>query len=202
MRRGQPSRPAAAKGAAARAPDDFDALVLAARAALASGDTAAARPWLMAAAKQLGPDTTSQWLVARLLVNARDYQAASDLLDKALQSQPGSIALQSLKVETDLRLGRLDAAEQRARQVAKDRPNDPQAQSLLGQVGVVRAMPRSRSTPCARPRHRAHQRDLLRLYAASSAPRATPAPSLRCWSGGSPSGPTTPWCATRSLSRW
>ena len=180
MRRGQPVEArAAAKELLARAPDDFDALVLAARAALASGDTAAARPWLMAAAKQLGPDTTSQWLVARLLVNARDYQAASDLLDKALQSQPGSIALQSLKVETDLRLGRLDAAEQRARQVAKDRPNDPQAQSLLGQVGVVKgdatlALDALRKAHATAPT----SETLLRLYAAQLNPTRDPGPQL------------------------
>ena len=177
MRRGQPVEVcAAAMGAVWRArARRLDALVLAAALRWPVAAVAAARPWLIAASSSA--PTPPQWLVARLLVNARDYQAASDLLDKALQSQPGSIALR--RQGRDRSAPRApDVAEQRARQVAKDRPNDPQAQSPLGQVGVVMAMPRSRSTPLRKAHATAPTSEtLLRPTPPSSTPRATPAPA-------------------------
>ena len=136
-------------------------------------------PWLAVAAKQtVRPGRHSQWLVAWLLVNARDYQAASDLLDKVLQSQPGSIA-QSLKGRNRSAPGRLDAAEQRARQVAPKTNERRAGAEPLGQVAWSGRCHASRSKRCARPTPpRPPARLLLRLYAAQLNPTRDPGPQL------------------------
>ncbi|MEQ8848786.1 tetratricopeptide repeat protein [Botrimarina sp.] len=110
---------------------------LAGKFALATGDAGAALESLQRAAS-LGPiQPKSQLALARLLSTTPDgMRQARGLLQ---QLSKGAPAGQSFNVEAslamaDLRLGDADKAEQRARELVEERPDDREARALLAEV--------------------------------------------------------------------
>lgn len=164
-------RPGEARGAAktllAHAPEHVGALLLSARAALALGDAAAARPLLAQAGRLSDQDVVSLAAVGRLQMAAGDAAGARLTLDKAVQLQPAQPTLQRLRVEAALLAGDVDDAEARARRLVEQQPKSALGHSLLGQAALAR-----RQTAAAIEAFTQAQRlapgteNLLRLYAA------------------------------------
>lgn len=164
-------RPGEARGAArsllAAAPDHVGALMLSARAALASGDAAGARAPLVQAGRLADGDILTLVAVGRLQMAAGDAAAARMSFDKALQLQPTQPALQRLGVEAALLAGDAAEAEARARRLLEQQPKSGLGYSLLGQAALAR-----RQTAAAIDAFTQAQRlapsteNLLRLYAA------------------------------------
>jgi putative PEP-CTERM system TPR-repeat lipoprotein len=158
---------AAAKALLGMAPDHVGALLLMSRAALASGDGAGARPYLVQAGRLADGDIVLLATVGRLQMAAGDAAAARYTLDKALQLQPAQPALQRLGVEAALLAGDVAEAEARARRVLEQSPKSALGYSLLGQAALAR-----QKTAAAIDAFTQAQRlapgteNLLRLYAA------------------------------------
>jgi putative PEP-CTERM system TPR-repeat lipoprotein len=158
---------AAAKTLLGHAPEHVGALLLSARAAMADGDAAAARPLLVQAGRLADQDLVSLAAIGRLQMLAGDAAGARFTIDKALQLQPTQATVQRLSVEAALLAGDAVGAEARARRLIEQQPRSAVGYSLLGQAALARGQ-----TPAAVEAFAQAQRlvpgteNLLRLYAA------------------------------------
>lgn len=164
-------RPGEARGAArtllAQAPDHVGALLLSARAALASGDAAGARPPLVQAGRLAEGDVLTLAAVGRLQMSAGDAAGARLTFDKALQLQPAQASLQRLGVEAALLAGDAAEAEARARRLIAQQPKSGLGHSLLGQAALAQRQTAAAIDAFAQAQRLAPgTENLLRLYAA------------------------------------
>lgn len=158
---------AAAKTLLGLAPEHVGALLLSARAALASGDAAGARPYLVQAGRLADGDVVLLAAVGRLQMAAGDAAGARYTLDKALQLQPAQPALQRLGVEAVLLAGDAPEAEARARRMLEQSPKSALGYSLLGQAALARQKTAAAIDAFAQAQRLAPgTENLLRLYAA------------------------------------
>lgn len=168
LRQRQPVEAAvAAKALLALAPEHVGALLLGARAALAQGDAAGARPLLAQAARLAGDDVAALALAGRLQLAASDLAGARATLDRALERQPDLAVLQRLRIEAALRSGDVADAQARAQRLVKQQPKAAVSHMLLGQVALARHEPAEAIQAFAQA-HRLEPstESLLRLYAA------------------------------------
>lgn len=157
----------AAKTLLGQAPEHVGALLLSARAALAEGDAAAARPPLVQAGRLADQDVITLAAVGRLQMSAGDAPGARYTLDKALQLQPAQTTLQRLRVEAALLAGDVADAEARARQLVAQSPKSALGYSLLGQAALARRQTAAAIDAFAQAQRLAPgTENLLRLYAA------------------------------------
>jgi putative PEP-CTERM system TPR-repeat lipoprotein len=159
----------AAKALLGRAPEHVGALLLSARAALAAGDAAAARPLLVQAGRLADQDVIALAAVGRLQMAAGDAAGARLTLDKAVQLQPAQPTLQRLDVEAALLAGDAAAAETRARRLVEQQPKSALGYSLLGQAALARRQTAAAIDAFAQAQRLAPgTENLLRLYAAQA----------------------------------
>lgn len=160
----------AAKAAAGRAPEDLDAQLAYARAELAMGDAAAAKSTLGRATRFAEYNPEKQVAIARLQLQAGNPSGAAYSLDKALSGQPNHLQARILMTETDLRLGDLAKAEQRARELVAQYPKLAVGQVLLGDIAMASRKP----TQAVEAYQRAHLIDpstgtVMKLFGAQMA---------------------------------
>lgn len=125
------------------------------RAYAASGDFDRARVTFARMSRQAGFDAARLTHIAGLMLRIGALEDARAALDKALSSAPDHAGAQRLRVELDLRAGRHDAAEKRARAL-RARHADAASASLLGHVLMARnkpaaAVPEFRAALAAQP---------------------------------------------------
>jgi len=160
----------AAKVASSKRPDDVRSLLAYGRAAIASGDTIAAKSALTSATRFAEYDAPVQVEIAGLQLTANNLSGAAYSLDKALSSRPDFLPAQALMAEVELRQGEIAKAEKRARDVIAQNPKLSVGHSILGDI----AMSRNQLPAAIEAYRRAHDIEpatasLLRLFRAMSA---------------------------------
>jgi putative PEP-CTERM system TPR-repeat lipoprotein len=125
------------------------------RAYAAGGDFDKARVTFARMSRQAGFDAARLTHIAGLMLRIGALDDARAALDKALSADPNDVAAQHLRVELDLRAGRHDAAEKRAREL-RARQGDAASAALFGRVLMARnkpaaAVPEFRAALTAQP---------------------------------------------------
>lgn len=139
LRQGRPDEAlAAARRATSLVNDDLNAVVVLARAQLASGDAAGARSTLSSASRIAGFAPAPQVQIALLQLQANDASGAEYSLGKALSAREDYLPAQALMTEVVILQGDLADAERRARGIAQAHPKRAIGYSLLGQVADKR----------------------------------------------------------------
>ena len=167
---------AATKRLGAKAPDDVTALVITARAELATKNASRAKAALARASQSVGFDAPRQVQIALLQLAAGDAPGAAYGLDKALSAQPEFLPAAALMVDVNLQLNEVSKAEQIAKQIAARHPKLALGSSLQGDVAAAKGQ-----WPIAAEFYRkAHQIEpstgsVLRLFRALNSNNATPA---------------------------
>jgi len=160
----------AAKIASSKRPDDVRTSLAYGRAAIASGDTVAAKSVLTSATRFAEYDAPVQVEIAGLQLAASNLGGAAYSLDKALSSRPDFLPAQALMAEVELRQGEPAKAEKRARDVISQNPKLAIGHTILGEI----AMSRNQLSAAIEAYRRAHDIEsstgsLLRLFRAMSA---------------------------------
>jgi putative PEP-CTERM system TPR-repeat lipoprotein len=104
------------------------------RAHLAAGDAERARAAFNRMSRYAAFDTPVLYDIARLFLLVNDLDSARIALDKGLTSNPNHLSSQVLMTEIELRTGRLESAEKRARFVRDTWPGSAEGYRLLGGV--------------------------------------------------------------------
>ena len=139
-RRYEPAQ-AAVRQLEGKSPSDVQVLVAAARVALGAGNNEAARSALVRASRAVNFDAPGQTSVALLQMAAGDAGNASYSLSKALQADPTHLPALALKVDVDVSLGELDAADKTAQEILARQPRQALGHALAGDVAMARGNP-------------------------------------------------------------
>jgi putative PEP-CTERM system TPR-repeat lipoprotein len=115
-------------------PRNMKVLAAVGRAHLAAGDADRARAAFNRMSRYTAYDTPALYDVARLFLLANDPDSARIALDKGVTSNPNHLPSQVLLTEVELRTGRLESAEKRARFVRDTWPRSAEGYRLLGGV--------------------------------------------------------------------
>jgi putative PEP-CTERM system TPR-repeat lipoprotein len=127
-----------AKETEAAAPENIEALAALGRAYVAVGNAALAQTVFGRMVRLAGFDADRQTQIARYQLAASNPQGAVYSLEKALAGNPEHLPAQVLLTEIDLERGEIAKAEQRARAIAKRRPDDPAGYRLLADIALAR----------------------------------------------------------------
>ncbi len=133
-----PQAQEAVRRLAGKAPDDVQVLMAQARVASAANNPESARQSLTLASRNAGFDVDQLNRIALAQLGIGDAKSAAYTLGKALQSQPQNPSSHALMVDADIRLGDLNAAEKRARELASQNPRMALAAALVGDVSAAR----------------------------------------------------------------
>jgi cellulose synthase operon protein C len=115
-------------------PQNFKVLAAVGRAHFAAGDVERARVAFHRLSRYAAYDTPVLYEVAQLFLMVNDPDAAYVALDKAVTNNAKHLPSQALLTEVELRTGRIDAAEKRARFVRETWPGLAAGYRLLGGV--------------------------------------------------------------------
>jgi cellulose synthase operon protein C len=165
------NQPSAAKESTkfltSKAPDALPALVMLARVNLANSELVPARSNLSRAATLANQNPTLLLKIAMLQSDAGHFPGAAYSLGKALAERPDFLAAQALMAEVEMRLGELDKADQRIRQIIASHPKEGVGYGLQGDLAKARGQ-RSGAIDAYRRAHQLEQStaSLLRLYVA------------------------------------
>lgn len=155
----------AMKRVTAKAPDATRVQIAQARIDLAAGDVKTAKSALTRASNTAALEAGLLVGIAELQLAADDAPGAAHTATKALKESPQNVAAQVILVRTDIELGNLPAAEQRARELTSRLPKSGSGHSLLGEI----ANARKQDAAAVAAFRRAHELDssratLLRLF--------------------------------------
>jgi putative PEP-CTERM system TPR-repeat lipoprotein len=165
------NQPSAAKESTkfltSKAPDALPVLVMLARVNLANSELVPARSNLSRAATLANQNPTLLLKIAMLQSDAGHFPGAAYSLGKALAERPDFLAAQALMAEVEMRLGELDKADQRIRQIIASHPKEGVGYGLQGDLAKARGQ-RSGAIDAYRRAHQLEQStaSLLRLYVA------------------------------------
>jgi putative PEP-CTERM system TPR-repeat lipoprotein len=115
-------------------PKSMKVLAAVGRAHLAAGDTDRARAAFNRMSRYTAYDTPALYEIARLFLLANDPDSARIALDKGVTNNPNHLPSQVLLTEVEVRTGRLESAEKRARFVRETWPGSAEGYRLLGGV--------------------------------------------------------------------
>lgn len=157
-----------------RASDDFNTLLVYAKAQTANRDFAGAKNTLLRATKVVGLGPAQQVQIALLQLGANNVPGASSNLAKALSIAPDFLPAQAMMADVELRLGEIAKAEKRAREIVAKNPRLAIGYHLLGDVATAQG----RSSSALESYQQAHQLapstdTLLRLFGAMNAKDAS-----------------------------
>jgi Tfp pilus assembly protein PilF len=147
---GLPRARALAERALAQAPDSVDALVLAARVAVASNDAMNAEPYLTHAIAVSPASFDSRAMLAHIYAARGDFDRARITLEQAAAEQPDSAAPRTALGIVLEAAGHPDAAQVRYEQALTLDPGDPVASNNLARLYVVDAAKVSSALELAR----------------------------------------------------
>lgn len=139
MRSGKPAQALeAAKAAALKAPSELPPQIALARAQLANKDRDGARTTLNGATRLANFEPGLLLEIATLQQAAGNNDGAAYALEKALNGQPDFLPAKAVLADIELRSGRLDQAEGRAREIVAQEPKKAVGHLLLADVAWVR----------------------------------------------------------------
>jgi cellulose synthase operon protein C len=104
------------------------------RAHLAAGDADRARAAFNRMSRYTAYDTPTLYDIAKLFLLTNDLDSARIALDKGVTNNPNHLPSQVLLTEVELRTGRMESAEKRARFVRDTWPRSAEGYRLLGGV--------------------------------------------------------------------
>jgi cellulose synthase operon protein C len=142
----------AAKGVAAKEPEDLLGLMALARAQLANKDIAGAKSTLNVATRVGDFNPKIQVDIALMQIAANNMPGALYSLEKAQSKEPDFLPALVLQTDLDLRQGDAIKAEKRAREILGKYPKLAVGHSLLGDI----AQARGQSTAAIEAYRRAH----------------------------------------------
>jgi Tfp pilus assembly protein PilF len=145
-----PRARALAERALAQAPESVDALVLAARVAVASNDAMNAEPYLTHAIAVAPASFDSRAMLAHIYAARGDFDRARIMLEQAAAEQPESAAPRTALGIVLEAAGHPDAAQARYEQALTLDPGDPVASNNLARLYVVDAAKVSSALELAR----------------------------------------------------
>jgi putative PEP-CTERM system TPR-repeat lipoprotein len=128
----------AAKLAFSKLPEDFNVLIMYARARLAKSDIAGARLTLKDASRVAEYDADRQLATALVQLGANDALGAQYSLEKGLSARPGYLPALALMTDVELRQGDPVKAERRARAIVETNPKLAVGHSLLGDIAAFK----------------------------------------------------------------
>jgi cellulose synthase operon protein C len=169
----------AVKRLTAKAPDSVPVLMTVAKTNMVGGDAAVVKASLSRAATQANYDPQALVEIALLQINSNNLPGAAYSLGKAVAERPDFLPALAMLTEVEIRLGELNKAEPRARQIIANHPKKGVGHALLGDI----AAGRNQRPAAIESYRRAHQIDrstdsLVRLYRALTSTDPTAAASL------------------------
>lgn len=129
---------AAAKGVAAKEPEDLQGLLALARAQLANNEVAGAKSTLNIATRVGDFNPKVQVDIALMQIAANNMPGAIYSLEKAQSKEPNFLPALVLQTDLDLRQGDSTKAENRARDILARYPKLAVGHSLLGDIALKR----------------------------------------------------------------
>lgn len=169
----------AMKRVTAKAPEAPRALLMQARIELAAGDVKVAKSLLSRASTAASTDAAMLVAIAEMQLTADDAAGAAHSAGKALKEEPQDIGAQVVLARTDILLGNLPAAEQRARELTTRLPKAGLGHSLLGAVSMARKQDAAATSAFRRAFELDNNRQtLLQLFNHLARTQATEAPRV------------------------
>lgn len=139
LRSGKPAQALeAAKAAALKAPSDLPPQIALARTQLANRDRDGARTTLNGATRLANFEPGLLLEIGMLQQAAGNRDGAAYALEKALNGQPDFLPAKAVLADIEIRSGRLDQAESRAKEIVAQEPKKAVGHLLLADVAWVR----------------------------------------------------------------